>query len=175
MKKTGHTWIGRYADETIWRRCICRLMGKTVVDIQHVGSTSIPSIHAKPIIDLVAGVGELDDVLVYNNIMEKNGIVFRGQDVPGQLLFAAGDFQRDIRTHHIHVVKWASKAWNNYVDFRDYLNTCQGKAELYNALKLELAKKFPHDRKAYTDGKKEMIDSLLKEAHDWRMDSRKAE
>lgn len=147
------------------------LMGDTVVDIQHIGSTSIPSIHAKPIIDLAVGVHELDDVLPSIDILEKNGIVFRGQDVQDQLLFVAGDFGQDTRTHHIHVVKMGSEAWCNYLNFRDYLNTHPDKAGLYDALKLELAEKFPDDRKAYTAGKKAMVDRLLKEAHDWRIKS----
>ena len=46
------------------------------------------------------------------------GIVFRGEDVAGQLLFVMGDFEKDTRTHHIHVVRWNSAEWNNYINFR---------------------------------------------------------
>ncbi len=60
---------------------------------------------------------------------------FRGQDVPKQLLFAMGDFEKNTRTHHIHVVEWNSVAWNNYINFRDYLNTFTDKAKLYDSHK----------------------------------------
>lgn len=59
---------------------------KTAIDIQHIGSTSIPSISAKPIIDIVVGVASLEEAKLYLERLEQCGIVFRGQDVPKQLL-----------------------------------------------------------------------------------------
>lgn len=67
---------------------------KTAIDIQHIGSTSIPSISAKPIIDIVVGVASLEEAKLYLERLEQCGIVFRGQDVPKQLLFAMGDFEK---------------------------------------------------------------------------------
>lgn len=147
------------------------LLGDVAIDIQHIGSTAISSISAKPIIDIAVGVNSLDNIKPYIQILEQNGIVFRNEDVKGQLLFVIGDFEKDIRTHHIHIVKWNGTAWNNYINFRDYLNTFSEYAEKYDTLKKELAVKFANDRIGYTEGKWELIDTLLKQAHIWRMKS----
>nr|WP_325181452.1 GrpB family protein [uncultured Oscillibacter sp.] len=108
------------AERTI--QALNRLLEPVAVDIQHIGSTAIPSIHAKPIIDLVIGVRNLDDIAPYVELLKQHDIVFRGEDVAGQLLFVMGDFEKDTRTHHIHVVRWNGAEWNNYINFRDYLN-----------------------------------------------------
>ena len=103
-------------------RLLKQLLGDTAIDIQHIGSTAISSIHAKPIIDIVIGVRELNDIHPYINVLKESGFIFRGEDVPGQVLFVKGNFEEDLRTHHIHVVKWNGSEWNNYINFRDYLN-----------------------------------------------------
>ncbi|ENY8397289.1 TPA: GrpB family protein [Clostridioides difficile] len=144
---------------------------KTAIDIQHIGSTSIPSISAKPIIDIVVGVASLEEAKLYLERLEQCGIVFRGQDVPKQLLFAMGDFEKNTRTHHIHVVEWNSVAWNNYINFRDYLNTFTDKAKLYDSYKQKLALQFEDNRKIYTQRKQELINILLEEARLWRINT----
>ena len=141
-----------------------QLLGDAVVDIQHVGSTAIDSIYAKPIIDIVIGVRDLNDIVSYVRLLEQHDFVFRGEDVEGQLLFVMGDFEKDTRTHHIHVVKWNGEEWNNYINFRDYLNCHPDKARLYDACKKKMASQFPDDRRSYTAGKQELIECLLKEA-----------
>lgn len=145
------------------------VLGPALLDIQHVGSTAVRSIHAKPIIDIAVGAGTLDDIVLYIKALEQRNIIYRGQDIPGQLLFVMGDFARDTRTHHIHVVKWNSLAWNHYIFFRDYLNAFPEKAKLYDICKQSLACQFPTDRERYTAGKQELIGTLLKEAQLWRV------
>ena len=83
-----------------------QLFGNAAVDIQHVGSTAIASIYAKPIIDIVIGLRDLNDISPYMQLLEEHGFIFRGEDVAGQMLFVMGDFAKDTRTHHIHAVKW---------------------------------------------------------------------
>lgn len=167
-----------------------QLLGDAAVDIQHVGSTAIDSIYAKPIIDIVIGVRDLNDIVYpfghtvihtpdgagglasdkvsYVELLKQHDFVFRGEDVEGQLLFAMGDFEKDTRTHHIHAVKWNGAEWNNYINFRDYLNCHPDKAMLYDVCKKKLALQFPNDRRSYTVGKHELIECLLKEASVWR-------
>lgn len=154
------------AERTI--QVLNRLLEPVAVDIQHIGSTAIPSIHAKPIIDLVVGVRNMDDIAPYVELLKQHDIVFRGEDVAGQLLFVMGDFEKDTRTHHIHVVRWNSAEWNNYINFRDYLNRFPDKAIEYDVCKKKLVAQFADDRGSYTTGKQELIDRLLKEAHAWR-------
>ena len=115
-----------------------RLLEPVAVDIQHIGSTAIPSIHAKPIIDLVVGVRNLDDIAPYVELLKQHDFVFRGVDVAGQLLFVMGDSEKDTRTHHIHVVRWNGAEWNNYINFLDYLNRFPDKAIEYDVCKKKL-------------------------------------
>ena len=145
-----------------------QLLGNAAVDIQHVGSTAIPSIYAKPIIDIVIGLRDLNDILPYRKLLEEHRFVFRGEDVAGQMLFVMGDFEKDTRTHHIHAVKWNGTEWKNYINFRDYLNCHPDKAMLYDACKKKLALQFSGDRRGYTQGKQHCIECLLKEADVWR-------
>lgn len=140
------------------------LLGKTAIDIQHVGSTAIASIHAKPIIDIAVAVNALNEITPYIDSLEENGFFCRGQDVSGQMLFVMGDLDKDIRTHHIHVVEYESRNWKNYLNFRDYLNAFPQKAQEYDRCKQELARQFPDDRRSYTLGKEKIVQELLEEA-----------
>lgn len=123
---------------------------------------------AKPILDIVVGVPALEDVEKRIPLLEQHHMIYRGQDHPGQLLFVKGDFARDIRTHHIHVVAWGSEAWENYLNFRDYLNQAPERAAAYDARKAHLAQQYPQDRSAYTAGKAELVNRILAEAKIWR-------
>ncbi len=147
-------------------RILKQLLGGAALDIQHVGSTAIAFIHAKPIIDIAVAVHDVKDVLPYIEVLKQHHIMFRGEVVAGGLLFVMGD--DEIRTHHIHIVKWNSTQWNNYINFRDYLNAFPEKAMLYDACKQKLARRFSKDRKSYTAGKEPMIQRLLAEASMWR-------
>lgn len=148
------------------------LLKDVAVDVQHVGSTAIRNICAKPIIDIAVGVNDLDSIKPYIGVLEENGIIFRKEDVKEQLLFVIGDFEREFRTHHIHVVEWNSVAWNNYINFRDYLNEYPEYAKEYDELKKNLHRIFAHHRGNYTAGKQELIDKLLKQAYLWRTENR---
>lgn len=165
LKEYQHEWKIN-AENTI--HLIWLILGNTAIDIQHIGSTAIENIYAKPIIDIVIGVRELNDIKSYIDVLEENQIFFRNADVKGQLLFVMGDFKHDTRTHHIHVVKWNDDAWNNYIDFRDFLNSFPEKAAEYNSLKQNLARQYAADRKSYTIGKQELINKILIEAKGWR-------
>lgn len=139
------------------------ILGEDAIDIQHIGSTAIPAIKAKPIIDIVVGVEDFKRVLLHNEQLRQKGIFYRGSDVEEQLLYVMGDMENDTRTHHIHVVKWNEIEWKNYIYFRDYLNANESVALQYQKLKEELEKKYAEDRVAYTNGKQDMIKSILDE------------
>lgn len=143
-------------------RLLKQLLGDTAIDIQHVGSTAIYLIHAKPIIDIAVAVHDLNDILLDVELLKQHSIIFRGEIIAGEVLFIMGD--DEIRTHHIHVVKWNGTEWNNYINFRDYLNAYPKKAMLYDICKQKLAIQFSNDRKSYTEGKEKIIQRLLKES-----------
>ena len=156
----------RAAEETI--QTLKSILGSVAVDIQHIGSTSIRTISAKPIIDIAVAVNDYELILSKRDELEKAEIVFRFDERPDQLLFVMGDFEKDTRSHHIHVVLYGSDEWNNYINFRDYLNSNIEAAREYETTKLRLAEQYPGDRIAYTDGKQEVIDRLLADARVWK-------
>ena len=137
------------------------ILGDDAVDIQHIGSTAIPAIKAKPIIDIAVGVTDFEKIMSYNEQLQKDGIFYRGSDVEDQILYVMGDMEKDIMTHHIHIVKWNETEWKNYIHFRDYLNANEDVALQYQKLKEELEGKYADDRAAYTKGKRNMIDMIL--------------
>lgn len=144
------------------------ILNDAAVDIQHVGSTAIKDICAKPIIDIAVGFCSLSSIKPYIGLLEEKGIIFRKEDVERQLLFVIGDFEKDIRTHHIHFAEWDSVEWNNYINFRDYLNAFPEYAKEYETLKKNLATEFFNDRGSYTAGKEEFIKKILEQACLWR-------
>lgn len=144
------------------------ILGEDAIDIQHIGSTSIRSICAKPIIDIVIGVADFENLLKHNARMEEAGFHYCGGDVPNQQLYVCGDMNGDIRTHHIHGVIWGDTAWQNYRNMRDYLNSHEEDARAYAELKTRLAAEFHDDRKAYTAAKGDFIAAILQKAAAWR-------
>ena len=103
------------AQNTISR--LKQILGNVIKDIQHVGSTSIRSIKAKPIIDIAVAVDDFDNMLRFEKELKDNGFYYRPNaqaSVRGQLLFACGNFYEgtgDVQTHFIHVVRTNSMDW----------------------------------------------------------------
>ena len=150
-----------------------KILKGTEVKIEHVGSTAVRSIKAKPIIDIVIGTDDFEKILEKDDLLNKEGFILRQDERPEQLLYVRGDLDKDFITHHIHVVLIDSTQWNNYLNFRDYLNSDEEKAKEYESLKEELAKCYENNRKSYTEAKSELISKLLKEAEIWRKELQK--
>lgn len=145
-----------------------KCFGGAAVDIQHVGSTAIPVIAAKPILDIAVAVRCFEDVIPLLPSLAEQGFLHRPLcDDQNQILLACGDFAADTRTHHIHVVRAGSMEWRNYLNFRDYLNACPEKARVYEQTKRALADRFPGDRESYTAGKAACIQAILRDALVW--------
>lgn len=156
------------AQNTILR--LKEILGGIIEDIQHVGSTSILTIKAKPIIDIAVAVDNFEDILKFEEELEKKGFYYRPKvDLGEQLLFASGSYYDgtgELQTHFIHVVKTGSMDWRNYINFRDYLNNTPAVAKAYEELKVSLAKQAPVDngREKYTRGKHDFIVYILRKA-----------
>ena len=142
------------------------VLGSAAVDIQHVGSTAVPKIAAKPIVDIAVAVKRTEALEDYDDELAKRGIVFRKTEFQNDRLYVMGD--GETRTHHIHMVCADSTRWKNYIALRDYLNANEAAADRYFKLKRKLAEQFAEDRNAYTQGKSELIERLLDEAAVWR-------
>lgn len=151
------------------------IFGDVAVDIQHIGSTSIVHIKAKPIIDIAVAVRDFDDVLALSPILENEGFFFRGREgKERQPVFQCGEYvsgEKDMRllTHYIHIIKADSQQWHNYINFRDYMNACPTAANKYEALKLSLAKenKDNGDLHNYHMGKQDYISEMIQIARLW--------
>ena len=129
-----------------------------VLDIQHVGSTSIPGMTAKPILDIGIAVQNFEKAAVCIEPMVQLGYEYHGEHgIPRRHLFVKGD----PRTHHVHMNEITSQDWENLVFFRDYLTRHPEIAQEYAELKLELAQRFPTDRQAYLDEKAPLIERVL--------------
>lgn len=158
------------AQNTIAR--LKEILGDVIKDIQHVGSTSILTIKAKPIIDIAVAVDEFDDILVYEKELKDAGFYYRPNaqaSLRDQLLFACGNFYDgtgELQTHFIHVVLTGSMDWINYINFRDYLNKTPSAAKAYEDLKVSLAQQVPVDsgREKYLKGKHDFIVYTLQKA-----------
>jgi GrpB-like predicted nucleotidyltransferase (UPF0157 family) len=127
--------------------------------IEHVGSTAIPGLVAKPVIDIMAGV---------ESLAASEGAIAAAS----RLGYAYFPYKSDVmhwfckpspafRTHHLHLVPFNSPAWRDSLAFRDTLRANPDIAAEYAALKLRLAKEYEFDREAYTEAKGPFIDRVL--------------
>ena len=154
-------WPGLYLEEEARLRDV--LGGIPGLRIDHYGSTSVPGLEAKPLLDILIQVASREDWPRLVEPIESLGYLYWASN-PDQdtLYFVKGlppAAQR--RTHHIHVF---DKERTAELDFRDLLRRDPGVAQRYVALKRELAAKYRYDRKAYTDSKAEFIHGVLKDA-----------
>jgi GrpB-like predicted nucleotidyltransferase (UPF0157 family) len=98
-----------------------------------------------------------------------NGIIYSPNNgEPVHRLFIKGKMERKIRTHHIHIVKYKSEEWNNYLNFRDYLNYNKEEAKKYEIIKIKLCEKNKNNRENYTKSKEEYISKILEIAKEWK-------
>lgn len=161
----------KQAEQTMQR--LWSIFGPMAKDIQHIGSTAIQSIKAKPILDIAVAIEDFASFERLIPELEKNGFSYRGWFIFECITvlnvyeeLASGD---RVTTHHIHVVKHGSSEWNNHIAFRDYLNAHPSAAKAYEAIKMKLASEYPHDegRKKYNDGKNAFILQTLSDAALW--------
>lgn len=134
----------------------------TFIAIEHIGSTAVPGLHAKPIIDLLAGVPSMmaaDDMAprllasLYTTSAEFN------RSLPDRRWFMRWSAGR--RTHHLHVVVHRGSVWNDRLAFRDALRSNAVLAARYAALKQRLSVEFSDDREAYTEAKAGFVREVL--------------
>ena len=132
-----------------------------IADLQHVGSTAVPDLDAKPIIDMALAVTSSEVMPQLLQQLASIGWIDRGDkgDFGGHL-FVKESAPR-FRTHHLHVVPIRSSQWRNYIEFRDLLLQKQEVRSRYAQLKNELKARFSDDRASYTLAKEEFIASIL--------------
>ena len=162
--------------ETMWEEnasqtilLLKQSFGENAVDIQHIGSTAIKRIKAKPIIDIVVGVSDMTQVKIIISSLERVGIIHRpNNDQPEYMMFIIGDLSIGLRTHHIHVVPYDGEEWNNQLNFRDFMNEHLKNAKEYEAFKIDLMNLYKNNRAMYTDSKTPYIMNIFRQAAEWR-------
>jgi GrpB-like predicted nucleotidyltransferase (UPF0157 family) len=148
-------WSGTYRLEAAQ---ISQALDVDFMDIQHIGSTAVPDLAAKPTIDILVAVRKLDSPEVYSCQLEVLGYRFESQvDDAIRLFFRKGT----PRTHHLHIVEFGTWEYRRHLLFRDYLRAHPDTAQAYERLKRELAAAYAHDRASYTASKTDFIVSVM--------------
>ena len=150
-------WRQEFQQET---EKIAAALGGAVVAVHHIGSTAIPTIYAKPIIDMLLVVNDIQALDEKQTNMEALGYESLGEfGIPGRRYFRRDNALGD-RTHQIHAFESDSPQITRHLAFRDYMIDNPDTAQEYSDLKRELAAKYPNDSEAYMDGKDEFIQEI---------------
>jgi GrpB-like predicted nucleotidyltransferase (UPF0157 family) len=132
--------------------------GTLPLHLEHVGSTSIPGMCAKPVLDMVAGRPAGSTSQEYIDALTRAGYNHRGeQGVPGREFFRRGQ----PRAYHVHLVEEGGARWRDYLAFRNYLRANAEAAGRFADLKRALAARFPRDREAYIESKSGPVREIL--------------
>ena len=148
-------WPALFLAETARLNEACRSLR---LRLEHVGSTAVPGLCAKPVLDILAGHPSPVPALDYVEPFKRAGYEHRGDSgIAGHQLFRRGQ----PRAYHIHLVEQDGALWRQYTGFRDYLRANAGAARRYGDLKRALAARFPRDREAYLEGKAAFVTEVL--------------
>ncbi|PEA55655.1 hypothetical protein CON64_05805 [Bacillus pseudomycoides] len=153
-------WTLQFTEE---QKIIKNIMGDAAITIEHIGSTSVEGLSAKPILDMMVGVRTLNDIDTFIEPLKTIGYehVFH-EEFPNRRFFRKGLWRAG--THHLHIYQYDSEEWNNNLLFRDYLRNHPNARLQYEQLKKELANKHRFDRVAYTNAKAPFILDIIKKA-----------
>jgi GrpB-like predicted nucleotidyltransferase (UPF0157 family) len=162
-------WKKLYKDESNLLRVI---FSHILLRIEHIGSTSIPNMASKPIIDILIEVKSLMETDKLNNKMKQIGYIAKGENgIPGRRYFRKGT---DLfHTHHIHVYQQGDPNISKHILFRNYLIDNVNKALEYQSLKIKLAEEYREDPISYTEGKAVFTEQMLREANNWENEKKK--
>ena len=147
-----------------WRARLAPALGSAVVRIEHVGSTSVPGLAAKPIVDIQVSAAKVDDEASYAPAIEALGVALRSRDSEHRYFRPAGNRKRDVQIH----VTQAGTAWERtHLLFRDYMRSHPDAARAYAEMKRAAASRYTDDRIAYNESKTDFILDHLELAEAW--------
>jgi GrpB-like predicted nucleotidyltransferase (UPF0157 family) len=154
-------WANAFREE---RARLTEALSEVRCEIEHVGSTAVPELCAKPILDIIIGVTVAIPIESVISAIQGVGYQYRGdaRDAGGHIFVRESDVQ--VRTHHVHVVELYGPQWHAYLLLRDFLRTNREARRVYVAEKQMLAERHSADRKAYTAAKDNVVRRLLAEA-----------
>jgi GrpB-like predicted nucleotidyltransferase (UPF0157 family) len=161
-------WLQMYHEEASHLKAFLR---DEIVAIHHIGSTSIPGMSAKPIIDILIEVHNIDRIDEFNERFIQSGYLPRGEaGIAGRRFVIKGN--EEDRSCHIHIFPLGHQDITRHLVFRDYLISHPQDAQRYSSIKQELAALFPTDIESYMDGKDGLIKELEQKALDWHQKER---
>jgi len=140
---------------------VLEAIGHLIQAVEHVGSTAVPGLGAKPIIDIMVAVTRLGDATQCMEPLERIGYQYVPENedsIPERRYFTKGP--PGGRTHHLHMVELDGGFWDRHLLFRDYLRAHPQVAEEYHELKMKLADEYGSDRESYTEAKSAFIRSV---------------
>jgi GrpB-like predicted nucleotidyltransferase (UPF0157 family) len=158
-------WRGDFEAEA---KHVGAALGENVAAIHHIGSTAIPNIYAKPVVDLLIEVTDISEVDQRRPAMESLGYEVMGEfGIPGRRYFRK-DNREGLRTHQIHAFETGSAEAVRHLAFRDYMIAHPEDAQSYSELKRKLADEHPQSMDGYMDGKDNFIKEMDQRAARWR-------
>jgi GrpB-like predicted nucleotidyltransferase (UPF0157 family) len=152
-------WPRLYAEEEARIRAVVDL--DLPLALEHVGSTAVPGLAAKPILDLLGGYPPGADVQRYIAALVRAGYTHRGESgIPGREFFRRGE----PRAYHLHLAVQGGAFWRDHLAFRDALRASSETRDAYAKVKDELAQRYPRDREAYIEGKTSFVRAVVAQA-----------
>lgn len=156
-------WPILYEEE---KRRIIEVVGHIIVRIEHIGSTAIRNLAAKPTIDIMVAVNRLSDAEKCIEPLSRIGYEYQPEqevERPEERYFRKGQPPKE-QHYHLHMVELTSDFWKRHLLFRDYLRTHPKTSQEYYELKKRLASKYGLDREGYTKAKTSFIESIVARA-----------
>jgi GrpB-like predicted nucleotidyltransferase (UPF0157 family) len=150
-------WPERFAQE---RRCVTDALGGLARRVEHIGSTSVPGLGAKPIVDILVAVDDVDDHRIIS-ALERAGYVLRVRETGHRM------FRRPDRSVHVHVWREGSEDVARHVLFRDWLRVSADDRDRYESAKRELARRDWDDMNDYADAKSPVVAEITARAQAW--------
>lgn len=148
------------------KRLILDAIGHIITRIEHIGSTAVPNLGAKPIIDMMAAIYSLNDAEKCIKPLQKLGYEYIPKlevSIPERRYFHKGKPPKE-QHYHLHMVELKSSFWKKQLLFRDYLRNNPEIAKKYQDLKERLASSYEFDREGYTEAKTSFIVSIIAKA-----------
>ncbi len=156
-------WKDMYKEES---EKIKNVLSNIIIDIHHIGSTAIPGIKAKPVIDILVEAKDIEGVDQYNHKMKEFGYEAMGEyGIPKRRFFRRGGNKR---THHVHIFQVGNEEIERHINFKEYLISHPDKGQEYSKLKEKLVNKYTYDVENYTNGKSDFIKEIDKKAKLWK-------
>lgn len=160
LQQYDSNWAVEFENE---KKSLIEALGPFANGIEHIGSTSVPGLEAKPLIDMIVPIDNLDDVTVIIP-----SLIRMGYEHMPERIFATRAFfpkgPREKRTHHLSFVNTDSMEFRDAIAFRDMLRSDEDIRDAYRNLKKKLAERYEDDRYAYTEAKQKFIEAVLERA-----------